>query len=60
MDEKQLEATVIHLIDRREATKKGSAECYAASEAIGKFIDKYPRRWLLRAKAQFKSGHRPL
>ena len=42
MDEKQLDATVSHLIHRLEAAEKGSAEWHAACEAIGKFIGKYP------------------
>jgi hypothetical protein len=32
----------MHLIDRREAAKKGSAEWHAACEAIGKFIEAHP------------------
>jgi hypothetical protein len=42
MNEKQLEDTVIHLINRREMTKKGSPDWEAACEAIGRFIDQYP------------------
>ena len=42
MDEKQLDATVSHLIHRLEAAEKGSAEWHAACEAIGKFTEKYP------------------
>jgi hypothetical protein len=65
MDEKQLDATVSHLIHRLdaarlEAAEKGSAEWQAAYEVIGKFIEKYPDDGFYAQKHNSNLGIDPL